>query len=284
MTPKKQWSPARRIEERYRRELNALLNEYFILPDAATLGEIMEVLVKFRQAAPFLESFGLKAAARMVTGIYRENARSWREAARKGMRNREIYEVLQKDLTGAVGISMRETIRRNAAWIGSIPEDLREHATRKIAEMQQKGIRPEAIAKALRSELPTLTKSRAALIARTESSKASTALTRARSGEIGLDWYIWETSEDARVRPSHRIMDKVIINWHNAPSPELLDRMKSQGHYHAGDIYNCRCAAVPLVTFDQIRWPAKVYVGNQIRRLTLNSFKQLNGSQRLIAA
>lgn len=281
---KKQWTPARRIEERYRRELDALLERYFNIPDSATLGEITEVLVRFRQAAPFLESFGTRAAARMVTAIYTQNARSWREASRRGTRAREIYQALQKDLGGAVGSAVRENIRRNAAWIRSVPDDMRERVAREIAELQQKGVRAETIAKTLRARLPNMAKSHIALIARTETSKAATALTRARSQEIGADWYIWETSEDARVRPSHRIMDRVIVNWHNAPAPELLDGMKSQGHYQAGDIYNCRCVAVPLITLDQISWPAKVYTGNAIRRLTLVKFKQLNGSQRLIAA
>jgi uncharacterized protein with gpF-like domain len=112
-----------------------------------------------------------------------------------------------------------------------------------------------------------------ALIARTEVSKTSTALTRARSEDIGIRWYVWKTSEDARVRSSHKHMDNVLISWSSPPSPEKLDGLRSVGHYHAGEIWNCRCYAEPVIEVEYLSWPHKVYCGGQIVKMSRKQFE-----------
>ena len=54
---------------------------------------------------------------------------------------------------------------------------------------------------------------RAKLIIRTESAKLNAALTEVRSINLGLKAYIWSTSEDQRVRASHKLMDGVLVFW-----------------------------------------------------------------------
>jgi SPP1 gp7 family putative phage head morphogenesis protein len=144
-----------------------------------------------------------------------------------------------------------------------------------IAESQREGVRPETIAKQLRERVPQLTRSRAALIARTEVAKATTGLTEARSEEMGIGWYLWSTSRDSRVRPSHRKMQNVLVAWNDPPSPELLIGEKSVGRYHAGEIYNCRCDAQPAVTLDVFKWPMKVYSRGRIQYMTRAKFQTL---------
>ena len=121
-----------------------------------------------------------------------------------------------------------------------------------------------------------ISKSRISLIARTESSKASTALTEARAESLNLPWYVWRTSKDARVRSSHRHMDGVLIAWAEAPSPEALKGLKSYGTYQAGNTFNCRCYPEPLIYLDQVSWPHKVYHNGTIREMTRSAFKKIN--------
>ena len=90
------------------------------------------------------------------------------------------------------------------------------------------------------------------LIARTQVSKSSTALTRARSEELNLPWYIWRGSLDQRERLSRPKMEDILFDSTLLPR-EMLVGLKSQGHYNAGDIYNCRCMQT-LVRFDQVSW------------------------------
>jgi hypothetical protein len=42
---------------------------------------------------------------------------------------------------------------------------------------------------------------------------------------------------------------------------------------------NCRCYPAPLLRFSQIDWPARVYQGNQIQRMTLAAFRKIAGRE-----
>jgi SPP1 gp7 family putative phage head morphogenesis protein len=143
-----------------------------------------------------------------------------------------------------------------------------------------KGRRASEIADDIRSRFSTGNKANVNLIARTEVSKTSTALTRARSEEIGLNCYIWRTSEDQRVRKSHDHMDGVIVFWRYPPSPEQLAGERSVGYYHAGEIFNCRCYPEPLISINDVQWPHKVYISGRIQSMTKSQFAALAGMKQ----
>ena len=148
----------------------------------------------------------------------------------RSTRGREIYRALQQDIAGTVEQRRVELIQENAQLIRSLPTRLREDTARFIAAMQMKGERPLTIAKRLQEQLPEVARSRLHLIARTETSKAATALTQARSEDLGLAYYIWKTARDGyRVRPSHRFMEGVIVPWDDTPAPEALAGSESSG-------------------------------------------------------
>ena len=218
----------------------------------------------------------------MVTSLNVERARTWREAAAQGTEGRRIYEALRHEMRGRVGVVMRERVRENAELVSSLPLKLAEQATHNIAVWQQRGVRSEAIAQHLRKQFPHLVRSRVALIARTETSKASTALTRVRSEEIGIDWYVWQNSHDERVRPSHRLMGGVLCRYSDPPDPEALAGEKYRyGHYDAGDIFNCRCYPAPFLRWSQVEWPHRVYYANRIQWMTLAAFRRIATTQQL---
>ena len=195
--PPRIFSPRRRIEEAYRKLIYRLLNEYLDLPSAAGLGEITAALVRWTSISNFFEEAATSIAARMATQLKVENARSWRAAAREGSRGREIYEALQAEMEGDIGDKVREIVLQNAQLISSIPGDIRDQVNKEIASMTLQGLRHEAIAKYLQRRVPQLTHSRAALIARTETSKSETALTKVRAEDFGIKACQWANIEDA---------------------------------------------------------------------------------------
>jgi uncharacterized protein with gpF-like domain len=292
-----QWQIRRLIEINYQRALKAFMDKMMVRSMNPKSGDPVQMLAEWQEAfndkgfSDTLNDFANRSAANMVTGVYSESARTWREAARQGMQGRRIFEMLKTELEGPVGVRVQELVRRNAELISSLPGDVAADANKFIQEMAMQGARAKTIQAELK-RMPTveqvqervkeLTDTRIALIARTETSKASTALTRARSEELDIDWYMWRTSKDARVRRSHQLMDRVLIAWSDAPSPEQLANVKSTlGHYHAGDCPNCRCYTQPVVSINRIEWPAKVYVSGQITRMTRYQFeKMLNPLQR----
>ena len=272
---REQWSHSRILEARYERDIQQIISK--ILPEIVPG---MGMPIKQLSVGQFLEMWSRQAAMRMVTGQLAHSARTWREAAREGMRGPEVYQMLRSELAGPVGAAVREIVERNAELIRSVPWDVAEGITRYTQEQATKGIRAAAMEPEIRRMAPELASSRIRLIARTEVSKASTALTRARSEELDLPAYVWRTSKDARVRSSHRHMDGVICFWDDPPSPEALIGIKSSlGRYTCGDAPNDRCFPEPILRLGQITFPAKVYRGGSISRMTRAAFARIAGVQ-----
>ncbi len=172
---------------------------------------------------------------------------------------------------------MREYIEENTKLIQSVPYKTAQKIQKIIYENYLQGrVRSKFLVSQI-MDISNLNKNRAKLIARTETSKLSTGLTMVRSKLVGTNWYQWDTSADIRVRSSHKIMEGVLVNWNDPPSPERLDNQKRDyGKYHAGQTFNCRCVALPLVNVDDVSWPAKVYTGGQIMRVRKIDFINMN--------
>jgi SPP1 gp7 family putative phage head morphogenesis protein len=82
--------------------------------------------------------------------------------------------------------------------------------------------------------------STAKILARTGVSTTATALTQARAQHIGSPGYIWRTSKDGAVRPSHRAMEGTFVPWSQPPT---LDNYTA----HCGQFANCRCWSEPSI-------------------------------------
>lgn len=273
-----------RLEAIYRREIEKLFEQYAQFPTFETLGELNARMVEYAQAKNFLQGFAEELALKMITQVAVANARSWRAAATQSSKGKEIYSMLRSEMSGVVGSRVNALVRENADYIRSIPRNVAQAVTQHIQEQQIKGLRSSAIIKDLRPYMHNLRDFEIRRIARTEVAKADTAITRARAEDLHLNWYQWQTSEDARVRPSHRKMDQIVINWNDPPSPEALAREKSVGHYHAGNIYNCRCVALPITSLDELSYPVRVYVSGQIKRLSRKQFALMSGICKQLAA
>ena len=141
--------------------------------------------------------------------------------------------------------------QNNLKLIKKIPQDVEA----KLQEGYEEGVsfRGTDVEKYLQQTLGK----RAKLIIRTESSKVNAALTEIRAKNLGINGYIWSTSEDQRVRGSHKLMDGVLVFWNNVPT---LDKMTG----HAGKYPNCRCLGLPVVTIEDLSFPIRVAEGNLV--------------------
>ena len=272
---KKTFRPQRRIEKRYAAAINIILKGlYRRLSGARSPFQMLEAIRGFARS-PTMNKAAREAAQAMVTNLLKDGARGWRQAARRGSKGKMIHQALKGEIKG--NEAFYAIISQNAKLIQTVPETMAERLSAKMAKGQIAGKRPEELMKDIQREFPHLSAVQARRIARTETSKASTAITRVRSESAGLTWYVWCTSDDSRVRDSHAKMDGVIVSWKEPPSPEELVREPSYGHYHAGEIFNCRCYAAPLVSTDDVTWPHKVYYRGRIQSLTLAQFKRISG-------
>ena len=98
---------------------------------------------------------------------------------------------------------------------------------------------------------------------------------KSRARSAGLHWYVWQTCQDSKVRPSHQNLQGVIVNYNEAPNAELLIGNGPGKKHHAGTGKGCRCYDAPLVMASDVHWPARVHYQGKIRIMTLKEFKTI---------
>ena len=98
--------------------------------------------------SPFLITSTIKSLARqptfikkaealakgMITQLFSDNVKSWRQAANKGSQGKMIYKELQKGLTGQIRVTFNELINQNANYISSLPLGIAKYVDRRIAK------------------------------------------------------------------------------------------------------------------------------------------------------
>ena len=140
---------------------------------------------------------------------------------------------------------------RNAALIKSIPAQSATKIETIIRTGVEAGETSATLAGKIQKELRS-TRNRAKLIARDQINKFNGALTELRQTAVGVEEYIWSTSNDERVRFNHQSKDGKIFNWNNPPSDTG----------HPGEDIQCRCVAIPV--FNQLKAPPAVSSGLSI--------------------
>ena len=125
---------------------------------------------------------------------------------------------------------------QNAQLIKSLPLQELSRVGGEIERGLQQGVRFTDIANTIKKSFG-ITHRRATLIARDQTTKLNASLTRLRQQEVGVEEYIWQTSGDERVRPTHRANDGKKFRWDTPP--------KTTGH--PGNDVNCRCVARPVL-------------------------------------
>lgn len=277
MPPKKppEFGPTERLQREYERGIRQIAGRVLLpkKPEQDFTSWLLE-MTRRSQERDIQDACDL-LARRMVFHAQKTNYRTWREAASRSSHATTLHRLLEAEMQGATGARVQQLVRENAKLISSVSLEAATVLTGEITKAQQSGARPKTVAKMAATRFPELLRSRTHLIARTETAKASTALTQARCERLNVQWYQWETSQDSRTRASHKNMNGVIVPWSSAPSPELLVGEKSQGNYQAGEIYNCRCLVIPILTLDDVQFPARVYWNGSISSMTKPQFRQI---------
>lgn len=273
----KDWKRIKTVEKEY---LNTLLKLVKIFKKIANSSgndqqKYIDSMNNFQNSMQY-EKFINSAVKRMVLPLDVGNQRTWREAAKKATKGKFLYRLLMDELKQGTGQIIQKQVMENVLLIKTLPNDVAQKVVNDIAENALKGARAESTEKIIRDKTDQHSRASARLIARTETAKTMSALTKARCEQLGLRWYIWRTALDGtRVRLSHRIMEGVLVNWNNPPAPEELVGEKSAGHYHAGNIWNCRCYSEPVLEIEDIRFPARVYYNGQIVMMNKSEFEQI---------
>lgn len=187
---------------------------------------------------------------------YAQNIRPWAEEVSKAL----ILDISKRDyrswidLGDEIGRSLRSEIdeaptgqaykqlmQEQVTLIQSLPIEASQRVHKLIMENMIGSKRPTSVAEEI-MKTEHVTKSRAMLIARTETTRSSTALTQARATYIGSEGYIWQTAEDSDVRDRHKHLQGKFIKWDEPPIAG-----ENGQRYHAGAGPNCRCWTEPVL-------------------------------------
>lgn len=268
----------RRLEREYERGIMRLYRQILQKTRGLSLEKILDYLrsTSLTQAVTKLAN---NLAARMVTLSRASNTQGWRAAASQGSMGREIRQALKNEMSMGMDLEVKAIVRNNARLISSVPRDIAEQITAEMLERFNKGLRYEDYVPDLMKKVPTLMKSRARLIARTEISKANEAMTEVRSRNMGINCYIWRSSHDERVRPAHAAMDGVLVFWDSPPNPEeYFGGSGHFGNYHAGCCPNCRCYCEPVVDLQYLPDRIRVCAGGSPVSMSRREIQERWGS------
>lgn len=165
--------------------------------------------------------------------------------------------------------SIALAVRQNYTMIKTIPQEIMKLMEHKyvstLIEEVQKGSLPRG---SFRRQLEEHGHKNAKVIARTESAKLQTVILENRATSLGSVAYIWLSSNDRRTRPSHKMMNGVVVFWkHEKPH---LDNMIG----HAGEFPNCRCSPQPIMDdldLDKTHYRVYDYRTNNIVGMSKNA-------------
>lgn len=243
---RKSWLKARRAEQQFSRALRKIAKKV----DEATkanfkkkkpsVADAMKLKRALENYAELLQPWAKATATRMVADVARRDEKAWYDLSQNMAQS--MREELKKTPTGLIA---RKQIMESASLITSLPLEAAERVEKLAVKYMTQGIRASAFAKDIMNT-GEVTKSRAMLIARTETSRAVGILQQARAESVGSEGYIWRTSEDIDVRDEHRRLNGRYFTWGKPP----IAGSKGE-RAHPGCIYNCRCWAEIVLPGDE---------------------------------
>jgi SPP1 gp7 family putative phage head morphogenesis protein len=199
--------------------------------DIASFPTLNTLLEKYAEA---LAPWAARTAKLMLGEVSIADDKSWRELA-----NSLSIGLRQEILNAPTGRVLRDLLSNQVDLIQSIPRKAAERVHELTLQGLEDSTRATEIAARIRESGP-VAESRAMLIARTEVARTASTLTQARAESVGSVAYVWETSKDGAVRPSHRKMQGSVVRW---DAPPTLDDLTG----HAGQLPNCRCWPRPVL-------------------------------------
>lgn len=165
----------------------------------------------------------------------------------EGQIQRFNREQVAKQIKSVIGVDVLQAepylqplakafVAQNVSLIESIPSRYFDELEGLVLQAARSGRRSEALAQDLEDRYD-VSESRAKLIARSETAKLNGQITQVRQTNLGVEEFVWRTSEDERVRPSHAALDGKTFEWKDPPASEGIP----------GEAPNCRCTAEPVL-------------------------------------
>jgi SPP1 gp7 family putative phage head morphogenesis protein len=158
-------------------------------------------------------------------------------------------EKISKDYLTTIDLPIRKKLLREfeegaTKSIENFEQDIVEKLRSKLQSIILDGRSRDTVKKTIMAEL-NISKTRAKFIARQETALLTTKFKKSQYQQYGINQYKWVTVGDHKVRERHNELDGEIIDWDRPP---VVDE-KTGRTAHAGEDFNCRCQAFPIVSW-----------------------------------
>jgi SPP1 gp7 family putative phage head morphogenesis protein len=146
------------------------------------------------------------------------------------------------NITPAMRDIMKATVAENVSLIKSIPQEYLKNVEGAVMRSVQVGRDLGALSKELRTKFG-VSKRRAALIARDQNNKATSAFQRARQVELGITEAIWMHSHAGKKpRRTH-----VAMNGKRYDVKQGMWDSDEKEYVFPGQLINCRCTSKSVI-------------------------------------
>jgi SPP1 gp7 family putative phage head morphogenesis protein len=252
--------------------------------DKIEVEDVGDLIEKLQEYSEKINDWANKSASRMIGSLQKQELKQWEQHSEK------MSTLMKQELTKFdVNKAMKQYLADNVHLITSLPLTAAQRVHDIVYNNLTTGKRASTVAAEIMNT-GKVTQARANLIARTETGRAVTGLIKVRSESVGIDWFVWRTTHDRRLRTAHKLMDGVLVKWSDPPSPEKLfagrakDVGKPYGNYLPNATFNCRCYPAPLIRLDDVSWPARVHRNGKITTMNKEQFQGLTKDEYRLAA
>jgi SPP1 gp7 family putative phage head morphogenesis protein len=189
--------------------------------DAPGTGEAKRRVIRLQgQTAEWVRGKVKEAYNRMATEVHRTTATGTKLL---GIHVGEV-PALQRAIDQARSENVALITNASRTYLSQVRQVLEDYegmpageavGAKRLAALRA-GAEPETVTEALQLR-GTVSASRAQLIARDQTLKLSADLTRTRQQAAGVTKYVWNTSQDERVRPGHRELHGKVFSYDDPP-------------------------------------------------------------------
>ena len=230
-------TPTKASEKRYASDLRkiAKASSMLIMSHVDDWRFDSSALILLAKYAESLTPWAMRTASKMLSDTNSNSDRFFSSQMKSIGKeyNRQLAESI-------AGMKAKQLQNEQVELIKSIPIKAGLRAQELSQQAVADGKRAAEVAREI-ARTNEVTESRAMLIARTETAKASATFNETRALSVGSKGYIWRTAEDGDVRETHAQLDGQYFTWDNPPCIE------DEGCHHPGEIWNCRCWAEVVI-------------------------------------
>lgn len=141
-----------------------------------------------------------------------------------------------------MGALFDQFVRQNVDLIRDVLTSQVDDLAQVISQAHAEGLRQETLADLLQERFD-FSRKRALFIARDQILTLNAQITEQRHRNLGIQEYIWDSSQDVRVRKDHKHLHGRRIRYSDPP----IENRATGNRAHAGIPIACRCQQIPIV-------------------------------------